>query len=350
MTDAAFNPAAELPSLTCPRCGLSLEIRSRLAIRYCPRCLGRSRSLIELFSSPLAVGALHPDGFRARDGLGKPNRPRASATNRRTSSTRTRPKPGRPQETTRSAPTDGRLGTNIKNERQSMEHTVEYDIGSKVECRDGDCGELSRVVVDPVAVAITHLVVEPKHRHGTGHLVPIDLVASAADGIQLRCTTAEFQALDDAEDIQFLPGASGRWGYEQDQMLSLPYYGLPSGGMGGMNVGGVEGLGVTGMGGVGLGAGPHAITVDHVPVGDVEVRRGDHVHATDGPIGRVQGLAMNPTDHHVTHVLLDEGHLWDKKRVAIPISAVTRVGDEVRLTLTKDEVRDLPPVALEDPK
>jgi hypothetical protein len=96
MTDAAFNPAAELPSLTCPRCGLSLEIRSRLAIRYCPRCLGRSRSLIELFSSPLAVGALHPDGFRARDGLGKPNRPRASATNRRTSSTRTRPKPGRP--------------------------------------------------------------------------------------------------------------------------------------------------------------------------------------------------------------------------------------------------------------
>lgn len=228
-----------------------------------------------------------------------------------------------------------------------MEHTIEYDIGSKVACSDGVCGELRRVVVDPVAVSITHLVVEPKHRHGTGHLVPIDLVTSAGDEIQLRCTTSEFRALDDAEEIQFLPGASGHWGYEQDQMLSLPYYGLASGGMGGIAIGGLDGIGVSGMGGVGIGAGPHAITSDRVPVGEVDVRRGDHVQATDGAIGRVQGLAIDPSDHHVTHVLLDEGHLWGEKRVAIPISAVSRIGDEVRLNLTKDEVRDLPPVDLD---
>jgi len=71
--------------------------------------------------------------------------------------------------------------------------------------------------------------------------------------------------------------------------------------------------------------------------------------ATHG-VGRVQGLVIDPSDHHVTHVLLDEGHLWGQKRVAVPISAVTGVDvDGVRLNLTKDEVRDLPPVDLDHP-
>ena len=45
---------------------------------------------------------------------------------------------------------------------------------------------------------------------------------------------------------------------------------------------------------------------------------------------------------HVTHILLDEGHLWGKRQVAIPIGAVADFSDGVRLSLTKDEVRDLP--------
>jgi len=95
--------------------------------------------------------------------------------------------------------------------------------------------------------------------------------------------------------------------------------------------------------------GPQAITSDRVPTGEVEVRRGEHVQATDGPIGKVQGLIVDPADHHVTHVLLDEGHLWGKKQVAIPIGAVTGVDDGVQLNLTKDEVGDLPPVDLAEP-
>jgi sporulation protein YlmC with PRC-barrel domain len=83
-------------------------------------------------------------------------------------------------------------------------------------------------------------------------------------------------------------------------------------------------------------------------MGEVEVRRGEHVFATDGAIGRVQGLVIDPNDHRVTHVLLDEGHLWGQKRVAIPISAVRDVEDGVRLNLSKDEVRDLPEVGLLD--
>jgi len=92
---------------------------------------------------------------------------------------------------------------------------------------------------------------------------------------------------------------------------------------------------------------PGTTTYDRVPAGKIQVRRGEHVHATDGPIGRVQGLVVDPTDHRVTHVLLDEGHLWGQKQVAIPIGSVTGVDRGVRLDLTKDQVRNLPEVALD---
>jgi hypothetical protein len=43
-------------------------------------------------------------------------------------------------------------------------------------------------------------------------------------------------------------------------------------------------------------------------------------------------------------VLLQEGHLWGSKEVAIPISAVIRVDDGIRLSISKQQVQDLPPV------
>jgi sporulation protein YlmC with PRC-barrel domain len=111
---------------------------------------------------------------------------------------------------------------------------------------------------------------------------------------------------------------------------------------------GMGGMGMGGMGMGGMGTGPQAVTYDKVPPGEVEVRRGQRVHASDGAIGRVRGLVVDPSDHQVTHVLLEEGHLWGKKEVAIQISAVTKVDDDgVRLSLTKEEVGSLPPVGIE---
>ncbi|MHB1988840.1 MAG: PRC-barrel domain-containing protein [Acidimicrobiales bacterium] len=225
-----------------------------------------------------------------------------------------------------------------------MSQGTEFTIGSEVACSDGACGVLSRVVVDPLARALTHLVVEPRHPSGLGRLVPIGLVDSSSGDIRIGCTVAEFETLEPAEETRFLPGATGEWGYGQGQMLSWPYYGL--GGMGGMGIGGI------GMGGLGAGAMgtvPPVVSYDKVPTGEVDVKRGERVHATDGAIGRVQGLVIDPGDHHVTHVLLDEGHLWGQKRVAIPISVVTGVEDGVRLSLTKEQVRELPPVDVVQP-
>jgi sporulation protein YlmC with PRC-barrel domain len=214
--------------------------------------------------------------------------------------------------------------------------TTQFMIGVDAICSDGVCGEVSRVVVDPVAEAITHLVVEPKHRQGLGKLVPLDLVDATPDEVRIRCTTAEFEQLDSAEETQFLPGSSNYSGYGPGQALSWPYYGLGGG------------IGMVGSSGLG-GTIPQTVIYETLPLGEVTVRRGEHVHATDGDIGQVQGLVINAHNHHVTHVLLQEGHLWGRKEVAIPIGAVTGVDDGIRLNITKQEVQDLPSVDFDQP-
>ena len=206
-----------------------------------------------------------------------------------------------------------------------MPGTMPFTIGVEAHCTDGICGEVSRVVVDPVAGTVTHLVVEPKHRQGLGRLVPLELIDTSTDEIRLNCTLAEFDKLDLAEETQFLPGGNGWSGYGPDEVISWPYYGL-------------YGSNIT-----------LPVIHDSVPAGEVAIRRGEQVHATDGEIGRVQGLVIDPRDHRVTHVLLQEGHLWDRKEVAIPIKAVTGVEDGIRLSITKQEVQDLPPVDLDHP-
>jgi hypothetical protein len=42
-------------------------------------------------------------------------------------------------------------------------------------------------------------------------------------------------------------------------------------------------------------------------------------------------------------VLLQEGHLWGRRDVAIPASAVTKVEGGIWLNLTKEPVENLPP-------
>jgi sporulation protein YlmC with PRC-barrel domain len=210
-----------------------------------------------------------------------------------------------------------------------------FRIGSEVACEDGPCAEVARVVVDPVARTLTHLVVKPKHGHAVERLVPIDLVTAQGDEVSLRCTESELEKLDAAEETHFLSPADSYAGYAVGEVLSWPYYSRA----------GVGGFGVLG-GGVQI---PEVVTTDTVPLGEVDVRRGDPVRASDGEIGRIQGLVVDADDHRVTHVLLQEGHLWGRKDVAIPIRSIKRVDDGIEVSLTKEQLQDLPAVEVEHP-
>ena len=57
-----------------------------------------------------------------------------------------------------------------------MAEETEFVMGAKVSCVDGPGGEVSRLIIDPATETVTHLVIEPKHRVGSGRLVPLDLV------------------------------------------------------------------------------------------------------------------------------------------------------------------------------
>jgi sporulation protein YlmC with PRC-barrel domain len=214
-----------------------------------------------------------------------------------------------------------------------MAEATEYTMGARANCSDGFCGEVTRMIIDPAARMITHLVVEPKHRRQPGRLVPLELIDSARGEIRLRCSVAEFDRLDLAEQTEFVQEDGG---------------GDLSG-----EAGPVQGAGGGPLSGMGTPIGiPHAARTtvqDAVPKGEMEVGHDEGVHALDGEVGRIRGFLLDPGTGQVTHVLLQEGHLWGRKEVAIPMSAVKGIDYGVRLNITKQQVGDLPAADIEHP-
>ncbi|HEY7263114.1 MAG TPA: PRC-barrel domain-containing protein [Trebonia sp.] len=215
-----------------------------------------------------------------------------------------------------------------------------FRLGADVHCADGDCGKLKTLVIDRGDDAVTHLVVEPAHRQGLGKLVPLRLVdtgtADTAKGeIRLRCTMAEFGQLDAAEATYFFQGDENYELYREGTAV-WPYY-APSAD--------------TLPGAPGTPGDP--VIVDTVPdqlPGEDEVSRGEHVHATDGDVGHIQGIVVDTDSGRVTSLLLRERHHLGHKTVLIPRSAVADVGAHgFNLNIARDQVHKLPPADIDHP-
>ncbi len=212
---------------------------------------------------------------------------------------------------------------------------AEFAMGARASCSDGFCGEVRRTILDPAARTVTHLVIQPGHHNAEGRLVPIELADATGGEISLRCTLAEFERLEPAEEVDLAEGMDYAGSYGQGEAV------LGYGDVGSMGVGGsASGMGI----GMGLGHRTPVVVSHAVPLGETEVERHESVHAVDGEIGRVDGFVVDPADHQVTHILLQEGHLWGRKEVAIPVSAVASLDAGVRLRITKKQVEDLPPL------
>jgi sporulation protein YlmC with PRC-barrel domain len=83
--------------------------------------------------------------------------------------------------------------------------------------------------------------------------------------------------------------------------------------------------------------------IQQVPPGELTVRRGTRVEATDGYVGKVDEFVVNPENGHITHLVMREGHLWGKKDVIIPLSAMGDThGDTVFLKIDKQQIESLP--------
>jgi hypothetical protein len=168
----------------------------------------------------------------------------------------------------------------------AVTQTTVYELGIPASCTDGFCGNITHFVVDSPTQAVTHVIVEPELGSRVGKLVPIGLVEAADDSAEIRCDLAAFDALADTDES--MPSA--------------------------------------------------------LPAGHLAVRGGQHVHSTDGEIGKIRAAMVDAGSGRVTHILLEEGHLWGKREVAIPWSSVTSLDGGVHLSLTSEAIKELPPV------
>ena len=216
---------------------------------------------------------------------------------------------------------------------------MRIDLDTPVSCADGACGVVADVIIDPVSRRLTHFVLEPKDDRSGARLIPVDASCAAAgtEGVALDWTIADVGRCKPIHEAAYLRmgevvSSGPDWSVGIQEMFSLPEYG---------NLG-PEALGV----GMALEHDQHvAVSYHRVPPDEIEIRRASPVTSSDGHhLGHVVGFVID-AQQRITELILGHGHLWTKRRVAIPASAIERCeNDELTLSLTADEVGELKPL------
>jgi uncharacterized protein YrrD len=175
----------------------------------------------------------------------------------------------------------------------------------KVSCTDGPCGYTRYVIMNPHTEAITHLVVENNSLFNQQHLVPIDLIVeSTPQHIRLRCSKNDLAQMDPFIETEVIPG------YPPSDSLGAP---------------------------------PLILKHQMVPPGELAIRRGARVEATDGPIGHVDEFLIDPVSNQITHLVLRAGYLWSQTDQTVPVDQIDHIEeDTVYLKLSKIDLEKLP--------
>ncbi len=194
---------------------------------------------------------------------------------------------------------------------------MEIPIQAQVVCSDGPAGRSTLLIVNPTTKKVTNVVVKERQQQYTERLVPIRYVLDTDDElVLLSCSRRELSGMREFLRAEFVEADIPECiGY--DPYLAHPY------------------------------VIPRWVTAHHESIarGELGIRRGARVRATNGRVGRVDEFVIEPTSGHITHLVMREGHLWDQREIAIPISAIDRIEeDTVFLNLERSEVKVLPAV------
>jgi sporulation protein YlmC with PRC-barrel domain len=194
---------------------------------------------------------------------------------------------------------------------------MDMPLNVEVYCTDGLCGRSKDVVVNRKTEEVTHLVVKEKHSPHSEMLVPVHLVTETTPHqIRLRCTQEKLAELQPFLNVELVEEQIPRY-------IAGPYL---------MPVELPDTKWVT-------------VKREAIPPGEIAVRQGAHVEATDGRIGQLDEFIVDPTNEHVTHLVMREGHLWGKKDVTIPVSEIEHLEeDTIYLKLNKHQVEALPAI------
>ncbi len=196
---------------------------------------------------------------------------------------------------------------------------MEIPLSADVRCGGSSCGSAAAIVMNPVTDQVTHVVVKEKHASHTQRLVPIGLVLDTTPKyIELRCSPAELTGMDAFIETEFIKTEVPHYGTDA-VVYNWPFV-VPQ-------------------------TETKLVSVQHerIPPGELTIHRGAPVRGTDGRVGKVDEFLVDPTDSHITHLVLREGHLWGQKDVSIPVSEIDRVHEGVvELRLSKGQVEALP--------
>jgi sporulation protein YlmC with PRC-barrel domain len=209
---------------------------------------------------------------------------------------------------------------------------MRLELGAEVRSSDNAVFELDDVVVDSATKSVTHLVVEPEAKSREARLVPVGLIEPGQAGVNLRCTAAELEKMDAAREFAVLrpgevPEKDPGWEVGVEDIVVAPGPAAPELAA---PIGGFDS--------------DVAITYDRVPKGEVELRHASSVYSADGHhVGRVDGVGVDESTYKITELLLDRGHLWWRREIAIPIDSVEKIEtDTVTLGGPKSALRALP--------
>jgi len=214
-------------------------------------------------------------------------------------------------------------------------HTVggekmKLELGTSIRCADGATRELVDVVIDSSSSRVTHLVIRPAQHAEDARLVPISLASRAEDGeseISLNCGAADLERFDPVHKFEILragerPNEDPKWDVGVEDIVVAPNYAPTAFG----DYAGSLDSDVT-------------ISYDRVPKGEIELRHASAVYSADGHhLGSVDGVVVDDGDR-LTHLLVERGHLWWKREVALPAEAISKFeNDMLTLGLTKREL------------
>jgi sporulation protein YlmC with PRC-barrel domain len=205
---------------------------------------------------------------------------------------------------------------------------MDIPINVDVQCADGLCGRLTHVVIHPLTQQVTHLVVREAETPHTERMIPVALVAETTPNlVRMGCTRDELAKMEPFIETEYIwTKGSGveqlPVGYVPGEYVLWPYV-VPEQ--------------------------TEYVPVEHkrIPPGELAVRRGAHVEATDGRVGQVDEFLVDPANGHITHLVLREGHLWGQKDVTIPVSQIQRIEENVvYLNLDKHSIEALPAIPI----
>ncbi len=191
-----------------------------------------------------------------------------------------------------------------------------------VHCTDGRCGRSTHIIYNPATEMVTHMVIQEAKSPYTERLVPVSWIKETTpELILLNLTRDEVTALEPFNQTDFVQREVPHYATDPQLTLLWPYR--------------VPATKVV------------SDTRRQIPPGELAVRRGARVRATDGRVGQVDEFVVDPETGLITHLVLREGLPWDRRHVDIPISEIDHIEENVvHLKLDKKGVEALPFIEL----